>query len=115
MSISVFSYCILALIVTPGLYLREVREPSLTGDDVQVLLCQYMTIYVNQSLSIATVIYMNGDSCVNSPASPVLMETLEAEVTESVPVNLTIPLADDTRSDILGAFNLDPTDDTFQR
>lgn len=101
--------------MTPGLYLREVREPSLTGDGVQVLLCQYMTVHVNQSLSIATVIYMNGDSCVNSPASPILMETLEAEVTRTDPVNLTIPITDNTESDILGAFDLDPTDDTIQR
>ena len=101
--------------MTPGLYLRERREPSLTDDGVQVLLCQYMTIHVNQSISIATVLYMNGDSCVNSPASPILMESLETDVTSIVPVNLTIPLADDTRSDILGAFDMDPTDDTSQR
>ena len=101
--------------MVPGLYLREVREHSLTGDTFQVLLCQYFRIYENQTLSLSTVLYMNGDSCVNSPASPVLMGTLEAQVTAVVPVNLSLPLSDDTRSDILGAFQLDPTDNTIQR
>lgn len=97
------------------MYLREVREPSLTGNTVQVLLCQYLNIFANQSLSISTVVYMNGNTCVDSPASPILMETLEAQVAQVLPINLTIPLTDDTRSDILGAFDMDPTDDTFQR
>ena len=101
--------------VFPGLYLRQVREPSLTDIDTQVLLCQYLMIYENQTLSLSTVVYMNGDSCVDSTATPVLMETLEGAVAQVLPVNLTIPLSDDYRSDILGAFNLDPTDDTFQR
>lgn len=101
--------------MVPGLYLREVREPSLTGDGVQALLCQYLTISENQTLSISTVVYMGGDSCVNSPASVLLMETMEATVTGIVATNLTVPLTDDTRSDILGTFELDPTDDTFRR
>lgn len=101
--------------MTPGLYLREERESSLTSGGVQVLLCQYLTVHANQSLSISTVVYMDGDTCVNSPATPVLMETLEAEVTQAVPVNLTVPITDDRRSDLLGAFALNATDDTFQR
>jgi hypothetical protein len=101
--------------VVPGLYLREVREPSLTGGAVQVLLCQYLTIYENQTLSISTVLYMDGSSCVNSPASVLLMESMEARVSDILPVDLTVPLTDDRRSDILGVFDLDPTDDTFQR
>ncbi len=99
--------------MVPGLYLREVREPSLTG--VPALLCQYLTVHANLTLSISTVVYMGGDSCVNSPAPVLLMETLEAIVTNITDSYLTIPLTDDTRSDILGAFELDPTDDTFQR
>lgn len=101
--------------MVPGLYLREVRERSLTGDSVEALLCQFLTIHGNLSLSISTVVYMGGDSCVNSPASILVMETLEATVTQIVPTNITIPLTDDTRSDILGAFELAPTDDTSQR
>lgn len=101
--------------MTPGRYLRQVREPSLTGGGVQILLCQYLTVHANQTLSIATVSYMNGDSCVSTSATPVFMEMLEGEVVSVVPVNLTIPITDDTRSDILGAFTLEPTDDTFQR
>lgn len=106
-------YCSIA--VVPGLYLREVREPSLTGDEVQALLCQYLTIYENQTLSISTVLYMDGDSCVNSTASVLLMESMEARVTDVLATNLTVPLTDDTRSDILGVFELDPTDDTRDR
>lgn len=101
--------------MVPGLYLREVREPSLTGDAVQALLCQYLTIYENQTLSLSTVLYMGGDSCVSSTASVLLMEVMEATVTGILATNLTVPLTDDTRSDLLGVFNLDPTDDTFQR
>ena len=107
---------IVSILVVPGLYLREVRERSLTGDSVDALLCQFLTIQENFSLSISTVVYMGGDSCVNSTTDSILvMETLEATVTQVAPTNITIPLTDDTRSDILGAFDLDPTDDTSQR
>ncbi len=58
---------------------------------------------------------MDGDSCESSTATPILMEELQGTVTRAVPTNVTIPLSDDTRSDILGAYQLDPTDDTFQR
>lgn len=58
---------------------------------------------------------MDGDSCVNSPASVLLMESMEARVTDILATNLTVPLTDDRRSDILGVFELDPTDDTSQR
>ena len=30
-------------------------------------------------------------------------------------VDITVPLSDDLRSDVLGAFNNPPTDDTFER
>lgn len=103
--------------MVPGLYLREVREPSLTGGTVQALLCQYLTIYEDETLSISTVLYMGGESCVTTPssASVLLMEVMEAVVTDTLAVNLTVPLTDDTRSDLLGVFTLDPTDDTFLR
>lgn len=110
-----YVHCPIFCVVVPGLYLREVREPSLTGDTVQALLCQYLTIYENQTLFISTVLYMDGDSCVNSPASVLLMESMEARVTDILATNLTVPLTDDRRSDILGVFELDPTDDTSQR
>lgn len=58
---------------------------------------------------------MDGDSCVSSAASPILMEILQGTVSQVLPVVLTIPLADDTRSDILGAFELNSTEDTLER
>ena len=99
----------------PGLYLRQIKEYSLTDNNVQALLCQYLNIQGNQSLSLSTVVYVSGDSCVNNPAAPVIMETLDASVSAMSPVNLSVPLSDDTRSDILGAFMLDPTDELFLR
>lgn len=99
----------------PGLYIREVREPSLTEVDSEILLCQYLNIYENRSLSLSTAVYTNGSSCADETAYLALFETLSAELSTEALVNLTIPLSDDTRSDILGAFNLDPTDDIFQR
>lgn len=99
----------------PGLYLREKRERSLLDNSVQALLCQYLNIYNNQTLSLSTVIYVSGDSCVSNPNPPVIMETLDARVSDMTPVNLSIPLSDDTRSDLLGAFLLDPTNETSMR
>lgn len=60
---------------------------------------------------------MDGDSCVDTTATPLLMESMQVQVEpdESSLVNLTVPLSDDTRSDFLGAYNLDPTDDTASR
>ncbi len=99
----------------PGLYLREAREPSLKDTDSQILLCQFLNIYENRSLSLSTAVYSNGSSCTDTTASLALMETLSAELSTEALVNLTISLSDDTLSDILGAFDLDPTDDTLQR
>jgi len=58
---------------------------------------------------------MSGDTCVSNPSPPLIMEAIEGTVTNTAPVNLTIPLSDDTRSDILGAFTMDPTEDTYMR
>ncbi len=101
--------------MVPGFYLRQVQERSLTNSSADALLCQYLNIYPNQSLSLSTVVYIGGETCVSNTAPPVIMETLEAVISSSSPINLTIPLSDDTRSDILGAFSADPTDETFLR
>lgn len=58
---------------------------------------------------------MDGDSCIDTTATPLLMESMQVEPDESSLVNITVPLSDDTRSDFLGAYNLDPTDDTASR
>ena len=87
----------------------------MTGDGAQALLCQYLTIHQNLTLTLSTVVYMNGDSCIDSPAPVLLMESMVATVTSIMATNLSIPLTDNTQSDILGAFELDPTEDTFQR
>ena len=58
---------------------------------------------------------MDGDSCVDTTATPLLMESMQVEPDESSLVNLTVPLSDDTHSDFLGAYDLDPTDDTASR
>ena len=101
--------------MVPGLFLRQVRETSLANSSSEVLLCQYLNIYQNLTMSLATVVYMSGDTCVNNPAPPLIMETMEGTIASTAAVNLTILLSDDTRSDILGAFTMDPTEDTFMR
>ena len=58
---------------------------------------------------------MDGDSCVNTAATPILMESTLTQSVGSEYLNQTLPLSDDTRSDIIGAFDLDPTDDTASR
>lgn len=66
---------------------------------------------------LSTVLYMDGDSCVDTTATPLLIESMQVEPDESSSslVNITVPLSDDTRSDFLGAYDLDPTDDTASR
>lgn len=80
-----------------------------------ILLCEYLNIHTNGTFLLSTVLYMDGDSCVDTTATPLLMESMRVEPGESSLVNLTVPLSDDTRSDFLGAYNLDPTDDTASR
>ena len=98
-----------------GLYIRQRREPSLTDPSVFILLCEYLTVYENSTTRLDTVLYMDGDSCVNTAAPPILMESITTQPVRFGFLNQTIPLSDDTRSDILGAFDLDPTDDTASR
>jgi hypothetical protein len=98
-----------------GFYVRQLREPSLTDPSVFILLCEYLNIHVNGTVFLSTVLYMDGDSCVDTTATPLLMESMQVEPDESSMVNVTVPLSDDTRSDFLGAYVLDPTDDTASR
>lgn len=58
---------------------------------------------------------MDGDSCVDTTATPLLMESVRVETDAFSLVNLTVPLSDDTRSDFLGAYVLNATDDTASR
>lgn len=58
---------------------------------------------------------MDGDSCVNTAATLILMESVIVLSVDSEYLNQTVPLSDDTRSDIIGAFDLDPSDDTASR
>ena len=98
------------------MYLRELREVSITNPDMAVLVCTMFTVTITGGISAQEVYYVNGDNCVNvTDATPILFRTLEAQVVSFRSVDLTIPVADDTRSDWLGIFNLDPTDDTADR
>lgn len=99
----------------PGLYVREVRASSFIELNSEILLCQLLNIYENRSLSLSTSVYTNGSSCADTTARLALSEFLSAELSTEVLVNQTIALSDDTRSDILGAFTLDPSADTLQR
>ena len=103
------------LTVIPGFYLRQLREPSLTDPSVSVLICDYLTIYSNGIVSLSTVLYMDGDSCVSTTADPLLIQSFLLQTVGFRLVNLSIPLSDDTRSDFLGAFTLNPTDNTASR
>ena len=101
--------------VAPGFYIRQLREPSLTDPSVFILLCEYFTVYPNDTASLYTILYMDGDSCVDTTATPLLMESSIVQSVATDLVNLTVPLSDDTRSDFLGAYDQDPTDDTASR
>ena len=98
-----------------GSYIRQRREPSLTDASVFILLCEYLTIYENATSRLNTVLYMDGDSCINTVAMPILMETMTVVPTSIQVINQTVPLSDDTRSDFLGAYDLNATDDTSSR
>lgn len=81
-----------------------------------ILVCSMYTLTEEGELTLQDVYYINGDNCLNvSQATPILVRSLVANVNESSMRELTIPLADDTRSDLLGIFDLDPTDDTVDR
>ena len=104
-------------IARSGFYVRQLREPSLADPSVFILLCEYLNININGTILLSTVLYMDGDSCVDTTATPLLIESMQVEPDESSSslVNITVPLSDDTRSDFLGAYDLDPTDDTASR
>ena len=72
-------------------------------------------MYENSTVRQNTVYYMDGDSCVNTTALPILMETTIVQPIRLTTVNQTVPVSDDTRSDWLGAYDLPPSDDTASR
>ncbi len=99
-----------------GVYLRELREASVTNSDTSILICSMYTLTDEGRFSLQDVYYINGDNCLNvSEATPILIRSLVGVANESAVRELTIPLADDTRSDLLGIFNLNSTDDTVNR
>ena len=98
--------------VEAGLYLRELKEVSLTDSEVFVVLCQFMTVRQDGSLSLEEVTYMDGENCIDSTASPLWMQTIDAVPRETRERMISVPLSDDTDSDILGIYTNDPTDDT---
>ena len=98
------------------MYLRERREVSITNADMAILVCSMYTLTEEGVFSLQDVYYINGDNCLNvSQATPIFSRSLVGNTTESSMRELTIPLADDTRSDLLGIFDLDPTEDTAYR
>ena len=101
--------------VEPGFYLRELKEPSLTDPDISVVLCQYFTVYSNGSITLEEVTYMDGENCVNTTAQPLWMQTIYADASAVTQRVISVPLSDDTRSDILGVYTNAPTDETFER
>lgn len=71
----------------PGFYLRQVSEPSLTDPSVNVMLCQYLTLFENGSILMMEVTYMDGENCVSTSADPLWMQTLQAVPTLGYPVS----------------------------
>ena len=61
-SIGNFIYLFL---VEPGLYLRQVKETSevTEGEENNILLCQYLRYFSNQTIYLDEVTYLNGDNC----------------------------------------------------
>lgn len=97
------------------MYLRELKEASLTDPNVFVVLCQFLTVESDGSISLEEVTYMNGENCVNSTAQPLWMQTIDAVPISTNERMITIPLSDDTDSDILGVFRNAPSDETRER
>lgn len=58
---------------------------------------------------------MDGQNCMNTVASPLWMQTIDAVPIETNERIISVPLSDDTDSDILGIYTNDPTDDTRER
>ena len=99
----------------PGIYLRELKEASLTDSDVFVVLCQFLTVESDGSISLEEITYMDGENCVNTVASPLWMQTIDAVPVSTSERTINVPLSDDTDSDILGVFLNDPNDETRER
>ena len=58
---------------------------------------------------------MDGENCVNTTAQPLWMQTIYADASAVTQRVISVPLSDDTRSDILGVYTNAPTDETFER
>ena len=97
------------------MYLRELKEASLTDSKVFVVLCQFMTVGEDGSISLEEVTYMDGENCINTTASPLWMQTIDAVPRSTTQREISVPLSDDTESDILGVYTNSPTDDTRDR
>ena len=95
--------------------MRELKEASLTDSTVFVVLCQFMTVGSDGSITLEEVTYMDGENCINTTASPLWMQTIDAVPQGTRERVLSIPLSDDTDSDILGVYNNPPTDETRDR
>ena len=99
----------------PGIYLRELKEASLTDSDVFVILCQFLTVESDGSISLEEITYMDGENCIDTVASPLWMQTIDAAPVSTSERAINVPLSDDTNSDILGVFLNDPSDATRER
>ena len=102
-------------LVESGIYLRELKEASLTDPDVFVVLCQFLTVESDGSISLEEVTYMDGENCFDTVASPLWMQTIDAVPISTSERIINVPLSDDTNSDILGVFSNDPSDATRDR
>ena len=106
---------LLSTAVEPGMYLRQLKEASLTDPSIFVVLCQFLTVAEDSSISLEEVTYMDGENCVNTTAEPLWMQTVDAAPISSEERVITVPLSDDTNSDILGVYMKAPNDDTRER
>ena len=80
-----------------------------------MVLCQFMTVGEDGSISLEEVTYMDGENCINTTASPLWMQTIDAVPRSTTQREISVPLSDDTESDILGVYANSPTDDTRDR
>ena len=62
-------------------------EPSLTDPSVNVMLCQYLTLFENGSILMMEVTYMDGENCVSTSADPLWMQTVQAIPVNGYPVS----------------------------
>ena len=96
---------------------RYYRQVEWTSDDraVAVRFCDFLWVQQGWRIALHEGTYVGGENCFDKNQELVWFQRYDLRVNKSERVDAHIELSDDTRSDILGKFRLDPNDDTAAR